>query len=575
MENLSFSNSTEFDFKRECHLVDDLLQDYGEEVKATETRRKLRLYERDVEQMKQNGELAPHETLVVRRVIERNIVNEKSRRLGYIEGARNLLLFTDINNPTIDTAPLANWFSRGMRYQNWAVPWHRTVDATSCHGAGYIECRLDLTKPFQLALNYIPRDELYIPKDLRNSLQDAEMIARKLPMFPHQLEAAVRDMDFSAEVVHHLVSEKRLLQRTEPIAVYRILTKRAGVVYEYWYCQEYRNTWLREPQPLSFGVLNPETQEPIPLVTYPVFVCLNEFTEDQRILACKGRVFKDLPDQDALTMLWSAIVNGSWLAASINASVAASNMGAEGAQAQPIARNTISPQQLNYYQATYPDAVLLSVANGLMTENQSAAGDVNFAAVARKDSRKSATELQMADSMSNQLATVNIVPLASCMLEVYSFVWHQVRARVLYGGLEAPEALLPFFSADYALAPAGDVEVIRREEKIRSFQMDFPIVQGSAIFPEFLAKYIELRFPDEAPRWAQLLQSPLPQVAGMLLEVVKNFPTDGLPPEQQQQLQQIIQTAENAIATSTGVPPGPGVLAPATNNAGPAAGDGQ
>lgn len=559
------SKVSEFDLAKEVLKIGALISQWSDEPELVKKRREVRKKEYNVNEMRTDGIIEADETYIARRIIDRNITREKPEFLSYIEASPRLVLFKSKSNPSVDTIALADWFALGMRYRGWNEAWHRAFDACRLHGASFIEVRADKTQPFNLILEYTPREFLIFPKKVRRSIQRCERILRKYEYLPNELENAIEEYGFDKDVVTKLTESAKDLNRDEPICVYKAFLKKDGLIWTAWYAESCKDKWLRAPEPLYLGEVS---QGGLVQSTKFPFVCiLFEYTEEEEILNCKGRAARDLADQDALSDIWSAMVNGTKRAARLQAS-RVNGPNAEGAQAEVIEGNKIMPYQVDYYQAAYPDPMILQVAQQLGVENQQSAGQVDYAVVNRKDSRKTATELSMAQQQSSQLSSVTITPVANAEVEVYEMCWEVVQSQVLAGIIPKPDHLaIEMFSDNYVLAPAGDTEVIKRAEKIANLQQDIPLFAGTPIYNDIITKYLELRFPDEAMSLKEKLASTnLLPVVQQLLSVLQAVPTDNLTPEQQQALQSIMQNAQSAINAS-GTPGGPQGMAPARSNA--------
>ena len=559
------SNVSEFDLAKEVLKIDALISQWTDEPELVKKRREVRKKEYNVNEMRTAGTIEADETYIARRIIDRNITREKPEFLSYIEASPRLVLFKSKSNPSVDTIALADWFALGMRYRGWNEAWHRAFDACRLHGASFIEVRADKEQPFNLILEYTPREFLIFPKKVRRSIQRCERILRKYEYLPNELEDAIEEYGFDEYVVAKLTESAKDLNRDEPICVYKAFLKKDGLIWTAWYAESCKDKWLRAPEPLYLGEVS---QGGLVQSTKFPFVCiLFEYTEEEEILNCKGRAARDLADQDALSDIWSAMVNGTKRAARLQAS-RVNGPNAEGAQTEVIEGNKIMPYQVDYYQAAYPDPMILQVAQQLGVENQQSAGQVDYAVVNRKDSRKTATELSMAQQQSSQLSSVTITPVANAEVEVYEMCWEVVQSQVLAGIIPKPDHLaMEIFSDNYVLAPAGDAEVIKRAEKIANLQQDIPLFAGTPIYNDIITKYLELRFPDEAMSLKEKLASTnLLPVVQQLMSVLQAVPTDNLTPEQQQALQSIMQNAQSAINAS-GTPGGPQGMAPTQSNA--------
>ncbi len=561
-----------FEYDKEKRRIDQLIGQWHEEIEATNFRRDARKKEVNVSELQTQGKIPADGTFIARRIIDRNIRFEKPELAAYLEQSPRLVLFKSLSDPTRDTIPLADWFTLGMRYKGWAEPWHRLIDATCLHGAAPMEVRYDASKPFNLALEYTPREFLIYPRKVRKSLQKCEMILRVYEYLPNELEDAVKAYDFDEAVVKKLIQNCKETSREIPIKVYKVFRKKEGIIYVAWYSPDADGAhWLKNPEPLSMGIIDPNTGKSNPVSMFPFFLYLYEFTEEEEPLHVKGRAARDLSDQDAMTHLWTSLVNGTTRAADLFGSYKNDPVNPEGQESRPIKGGTIQGKEVEYFQPAYPDPMILQVAQALSTENMQAAGKVDYAAQNREDSRKTATEINSAKDQSQRLSSINIIPLATVLTDVYTFCWNLVQQQVQIsmtlppgaGLVDIPQHIDPVSWTDnYELAPAGDVEVIKRAEKISNLQQDLPLFANTPIYMDLVSKYLELRFPDEAMAWKAKLQSAdLAAVVQQLLAVMSNVPVEVFPPEQQQQIQEIMQNATAAITVQAGPQPmanGPG-----------------
>jgi len=563
------SKPVEFDISKEAPKITALISQWTSEKDATTVRRQVRIKEYNVAEMREKKEIDPDATYIARRIIDSNIRREKPEFASFIETSPRLVLFKSLSSPAKDTVNLADWFTLGMRYNAWSEIWHRTFDATATHGASFVEIKADDSTPFNIRLEYTPREMLIIPVCTRRSIQKCERIIRVYEYLPNELEDFVESHDFSKEAVKRITEKHKESDRDKPNTVYKVFCRKNGIIYVSWYSEECKDLWLKAPQPLYLGLYKTVPAQdgtsqltPIPVDFFPFVGCLYEFIEDETILAVKGRAFRDLPDQDALSKLWSGLVNGTDRACRLHGSFV-QQMGTEGLQAEPIEGGMITPREVKYWQAAYPDPSILTTVQALSSENAQAAGKMDYAAANRKDSRKTATELAMAQEQSGKLSSVNMIPMALALSEVYSFCWLLVQSQVLNGVITAPDHIAPDdFTDEYELVAAGDTEVIKRAEKISNLQQDIPLFAGTPVGMDMQAKYLELRFPDEAIRWKEKLAQPdLRPVVAQLVQVLESAPLN-ISPEERAALDNLLQNAKS----TAGVPAGPQPMAGPNSN---------
>jgi hypothetical protein len=338
--------------------------------------------------------------------------------------------------------------------------------------------------------------------------------------------------------------------------------KKKGSVHDAWYTDN-AQSYLRAPEPVNMFPIKQadEVTMAAPLTIYPFFFAQYEIIEDELLLNVKGRAALDLADQDALTGLWSSVVNGSFNASQIFASRRINPANPEGSAAAIIAPGKVSPEELNYHAPNFPPSDLLQVAQSLVTENLSSIGQVDFAVSNRQDSRKTAREIQAAGQQAGLLSGVKLVPFANVIREVYDFVWTLVQHFASINAVQVPETVKPFIDRDYYVFPAGDTEVIQRAEKLAALKAFYPVVAATPIGALVLQKIIELEVPHEAPRWnAALAQPDLRPIVAQLGQVLAAIPPESMPPETAQQIQAILANAQSVLQStqlaggSSGVP---------------------
>lgn len=565
------SNDTA-DFEKFKARVNEVIAEWGQnESTAIEARRTVRRFDNNTEALQASGELNADETKIPRRVIHANIMREKPSYAAYIEQSTRLVLFKAKDQPDLETAPLADWFTAGMRYTGWNTPWHATIDGMLLHGGTFIEVRLDSTKPFGIALEAVPRDGLIIPCKTRKSIQRVEMILRMFEYMPMELEAMVQSAGFSAVEVERLLEKSKDKERQTPVKCYRVFMKRGGVVHDAWYT-EGAQSYLRGVEPVNMFPQRGEDGNIVvgkPLTSYPFFYAQYEIIEDELLLNVKGRAMLDLADQDALTGLWSSTVNGAKKASNVYASRRLNPANPEGNAAAVLQPNKASPDELNFFQANFPPADLLSIAQALTTENMSGIGQVDFAANNRQDSRKTAREIAAATQQAGLLSGVRLVPFSNCIRETYDFVWEVLTWLVGINAVKPPTNIAHYFQMEYYVFPAGDTEVIQRAEKLAALQAFYPVVAATPIGPLVLSKIIELQFPIEAPKWNSTLAQPdLRPIVMQLAQIIAALPPDSMPPNTANQVQAIL-TNVQSVLQSTNMAGGPPQLSgPSANGAG-------
>jgi hypothetical protein len=94
----------------------------------------------------------------------------------------------------------------------------------------------------------------------------------------------------------------------------------------------------------------------------------------------------------------------------------------------------------------------------------------------------------------------------------------------LAGLVKVNEGVLPFYTRRFSIKPAGDVDVIEKQQLVNKMMQMWPTVSQTPISSQFLIDLLELMFPDRASKYVQILQQAMQQQAS----------------QQNQQLQQML-----------------------------------
>ena len=85
------------------------------------------------------------------------------------------------------------------------------------------------------------------------------------------------------------------------------------------------------------------------------------------------------------------------------------------------------------FRAPFPDSQMLSAVNVIQTINMTETSQVNYAVANRKDSRKTATEVQSANQQSTMLSGVQVLMFSLTMTSVLNVAWRIVQSVALQG----------------------------------------------------------------------------------------------------------------------------------------------
>jgi len=555
--------------------IDRLISDFNTQISITNLNREKRFKELDIEKLKKEKKIAANEFMIPMRIIDSNIRREQPAFFNYLKQSRRLVIFKDIKNPMSIVNQLEDEYTRGMTYSGWEIPHFKVVDGSQTHGWDSVEMLYDDTKPLHVGVEHIGNDNLIFPLDAIN-IQDCELVLRKLNVSPNQLKTLVRKYGFNPKEVACAITTENKAQTEKSVVIYKCFFKREGVVSVAWYCAKCGD-WLLAPKNLFLGIAELQDvevpQEPIvdpisgavvnqpptveqqwvdsPITFYPIFILPYYETEQIRIIDHKGRVFLDNHKQEALTANISQFLNGCQKASTMEASVKAEVARQSEIQSIELGSGKVSPIPLDYYAPPYPDSVMLQLQNYLDVANSQEAGQINFAANNRKDSRKTATEIAAARDENAMLSSVQVSLYSAFIRSIYTLGWKITQSQALQGFItflqvpESGENNVDLIAQDYDIRAAGDVDVIKRQELIGQYKEFWPIIQTTPAAIPFLSRLLKLVFLDEGSTYATILEQGDPRA---LIAQLAQFLSDpaisqailsqaaSLPPEQRQVL---------------------------------------
>ena len=568
-----------------------LIDDWVELQQRAERNRKLRKIEINVKEERQRKRLEADETVIPIRVINTNISRERPQLLNFIKGTDRLIILEAKNAElSIDIIQkLEQEFTKGMRYNGWEMPLLQEYDGAATHGWSSVEVVYDSNKPLHVGIEYIPYDMMLFPRKVRN-IQDSELILVKKKISPGNLRALVDDYGFDPKQVSLLldnISETNI-DSTE-IDIYKKFCRYNGIIYVAWYSEKCED-WLKEPVPHYVGISeqtilsDPITgvqsveSRAIPLESYPIFVLGYEpESENEIITKQQGRVFLDEYKQSAQTSIWSSVVNALNRAAHLYASAEKPSQTGAAPKILDLALvpNRFYSEPIKFFSPQFPPYQFLQAAQALDVETANEQGQISFAANNRVDSRKTAAEVEAAQSKEIAVTGSKTISLGVHLGDVFGFAFSIVKSQAEFDKVpllrEGGRNNVQFYKdITFNVKSSGETDVINRQQKTLQMKQDWPVMAQTPIAMSFLANLIRLSYPEEAAEYLPLLQqgNPLNLVAAML----KLFQTlvtpqliEALPPEEQAaiqknmpQMMQIIGAAQQATkgisnATNTGL----------------------
>lgn len=473
------------DYRKAKPRIDHLTKQWTSSVKEAHRRRLVRNINDSVVQLRTTGALEKWETWIPRRVADTNIRREQPARINYISQSRDLAKFRPTSKLTLPIEPLEREFTIAGQYPGWQMPYFQTVDGSGTHGYDAIETVFDSSKPGHFMNRHIGFEHLLFATDVTD-IDEAPIVAVVYGATVPQLEEYAEDFDFSKDQVA-MVAKALEAQEDKvetKVKLLKVYFKEKGTVYFAWECEHCRE-WLKKPEKLYLGII--EDGEKVYETSYPITVYRYDISENEKIVETTGRVFRDEHDQEAMTQATSAVVNRTILSTKILFSAEESEeTGAKQTQVK-IFNGAILPKG-EFFNIDPPDPGLFSAIMGLLSLNANETGQVNYAVMNRKDSRKTAKEMSVAEDQAQQLNAVDVMLLSLFMQKVLTLNWRIFRSQVLQGKIESA---LPnwkqYYEAEYILMPSGDADVIRRQEINNAMKQDWPVISQTGAAQVFLA----------------------------------------------------------------------------------------
>jgi len=541
--------------------LQELERGFAIEVERATANRERRKVDIDIEALRKSGKLKQSDILVPMRVIDENIAREKPAYIAYLQQSRRLAIFADVQDPQIKHDDLESAFTRGMTYPGWIVSHHKAVDGAQLHGWDWYEVLYDASKPLHCGIEHVGHDRLEYSLD-GEDIQNNQRIARVFKWTRAQIDQAVADYDFSPAQAEKLlaintqVSSNSGSIRDHVYTIKKGYAKYKGVVYVYWYSLVGCDDWLLAPRPFYNGVdqevtvLQPQPPivsvdpmtgmpsvmeqpplevkqwEPVEETEYPVKLLPYEETEEKEISTRKGRAFKDKFKQEVMTVGWSGFLNGhnraTWL---IGSKSQQDGKPASELQNIELKDGAIIPTSIDWRSMPYPDPSMLQGLQLFDTKNAQSQGQMTYAVQNKSaGARTTATEVESAKQDTALIGSVSVTLFSSAMRDVYTAAWRIVQSQALqdkvefYGGMEqiqnpqTGEVEYNFVNNKdvikrrYDIRPAGDTDVVQRQELLGSMMEFWPVVQNTPIAGEFLAELLKIKFAERGDIWAKKLQ---------------------------------------------------------------------
>ena len=496
------------------------------ESTAVENRnsRKLNI---DVDSERSDGHLDEDEFLVPAHIIDTNIRREQSKYVAYVTGSRRSAIFTSITEPTAATGELERDFTDKTRYSGWQVPLFKIIDGMQLHGYSIAEVQFDEDMPGHFAVEAVNYEDFGFPEDTRD-IQACEMLVHRHYFTAIQLLDMVENDDFNEDIVDRLVEDHGQAPEVESLyQVEKVLFRHDNKIHVEWSCNAKCDDWLRDPRPLYLGrrdgeMLQDETQ-------YPYVVFPYNIQEDSAVQNATGRAFADRTTQETITSLMSSFVTAHRRAA--NFYFAKDNEDPNNTNVQTSVKfqnGALIDANIKQFQLRPPDTSMIGAIQSLMSQNAQEQSQINYAAMNRQDSRKTATEIQAASSEAQMLSSTPVSLFSIALKDVYEWCWRIYQSRVIAGVIRPAASLDMYLNHEFNIKPAGDVDVIERQEKSQKMMQAWGVVSQTALAPVFLQNMMRLMFPDEGESYAEMLQvgNEKDQLLQQLMQIINSLIID-------------------------------------------------
>lgn len=559
-------------------LISQYISSHGAVEATTVTNRRLRSNKADVEQMRSAGLLQENQTFIGVRLINQNINQALPPLLSYLKQSPRMATFVPGDNSYLDQE-----FTRVLQYPGWEIPYIEVLDGAELNGIGYMMVKADNTKLGGVSMETIPFNEIVYDRRLK-SLQDSPAVLIK-----HVITAvsfyhwdSFENFDKSSDAYNAIT--KRLLSEEvnvigDDLVIYETFVKVNGFVYRGWYYKDSKQ-WLKQPLPFSNGIEEsvPEVNidpmamtteptyvnKPVHLTYYPIAVKRAEIKENRKHDEAEGRAVEDYHKQEAATTLMTAAVNGCTQAANTMWSPDGANLdGMAPAQLQyKIKNNAIWKTPMRAFTAPWPDPMIFKGIEAITQQNAMENNQVAWAVNNRKDSRKTATEIEAAQQQQGMLTGTSALVFSIFLRDVLTMTWPIVQSEAKKGSIKFlievsdPAEKEVILSKQYEVKPAGDIDFVEKQQRITNIQQDMPMFQGTPIGQEMMKEYVRLRYPEKYDQWSKILSqgndTQLIQGLGQALQaVVTDEATGQLKPEfaaEAQSFQQLQQAVQQRLA---------------------------
>lgn len=577
---------------------------WEDEITQTEARRNLRNIKINTDDERRKKTLEEDEIFAPVRLIDTNIVREQAKYAQYLIKPTRDVVLTCNEDSAADTTIVERDFTQKARYNGWEIPPLKTIDGMESHGWDSVEILLDTTKPGHFSVEHIGHENLIFPTDTKDfqsapfvirlceyTTQDLVKFAKKRGWNPTQVKKILdgkKNDKKSANTTDASDTQRKngdnknyRLNRVEKV----FFRDDNGFINVAWSCAEFCDEWLREPKMLFNGVVGKDqnTGEVVRYyeTAYPIEPFLYRVSENETLMDTIGRVAMDEHKQEAATSLLSSFLTSQRRAAQLYFVADGANDGTPIDEAQTnikLKPGKVFKANLKQFQLQAASAETLNGVNTIIGQSQMESGDVNYAIQSNKSTRKTSREVGVAQDESQLLSSVQTSLLSIAIRNVRTICFNIYQSRVTAGLISVTQNVYDMLSQyTYIVKPAGDTDVIERQQKIQTMMQAWGIYSHTGAQSVFLQTLTRILFPDEADLYIQAFQNDdqknqlLQKLMTLLQSLIMDPQTGQIHPEFQQykpQLQQIQQQVMVAMQPLVGDGPKANVPAGGTVSGG-------
>ncbi len=506
-----------------------------------------------------------NETYIGRRVIASNMDRELPAYIDYLTGRQRHIICRPKRGRQGAEAvtDIEQAFTDAFRAGDWLQTHIRVIQSSQLHGRGVFVVSHNTEAPTSSDVQYVPAEDFVFPLRCRE-LQSAPMVAVVYHLTSvkyMQWASAYKWREAAVHATMDPISEPDRMVRTFDVAkvLFKVLINGTYQIQACWF-NLVNNMLLTGAEDFTSGFIDPGGN-PLPATMYPIFPVNYKITENPLLIEQHGRGFLDMHDQEALTMIWTGAVNGIMRASEVYVALDEEDQTSNPEIAQTafvVAPGRVVKKKVKFFSPPWPDPTLLQTASQLRTENAANAGQTDFAAINRKDARKTATELDMAQEQAAANKSMPLTVFAVGYRSMLQYVWDLLVNNVVAGINKTfledkPEVRAMLAEFPYLVFPAGDIDYLERQQQLQSYMQLYPQFANTPLGPYFLKKICELAFPNDYKEMLPLLQDNTKAIGAALFQALSNIPRSALEiatggdPKALNDLQQLMQLASQTF----------------------------